>query len=180
MNKIKSIIPLAVLAVIVLAVLYIGFRPVFAWRDNLWLYNVDFDEYESDYDAVIKLLRESFGDGTYRLKYDRENNISYVRVIKENRDTAVTGSISENISRVIASAEGDLTLESVCINGENAAFYMDNEGNHFGGYALVYSPDGKPKYYREADEEGKLYVKNEGGGWYHLRLILEGEALHLR
>ena len=57
---------------------------------------------------------------------------------------------------------------------------MDNEGNHFGGYALVYSPDGKPKYYREADEEGKFYVKKEGVGWYHLRLILDGEALHLR
>ena len=77
--------------------------------------------------------------------------------------------LPDEMSRLIG------VLDEKCFTSEHNALYVitfhgsriqfDSEN---GGYALVYSPEGSPKYLREEYEDFPIYVEHIEGDWYHV------------
>lgn len=141
----------------VLAVSFMVFR-----YTHLWALSADYEGFEDDFNSVKNYLAEKYPNES-----DKCLSVSKKGIFDIDAETHLDlpNDVAESFQSIYKSAfvHKDSNFNTIRIHEGRISFCILN-----GQYALVYSPDEKPKWVNSPNEEEKVKVKSLGDGWYHV------------
>lgn len=133
---------------------------------NIWKGCADFDNYRDDF-VIVK-------DYIMSVYPNEDKKLLEISGIKEKKlydyDTKTYLNVPEEVlvslNRICREGcpDKDTNLDTIRIRGDRISF----EDLTNGRYALVYSPNEKPRWIHSPDENVKVKVKKIKSGWYHV------------
>lgn len=165
-SKIKKILKVIaiviVLDIVIKIVAAVTMFLIFCYVSK-WKLAVDFKEYEDEFNCVKD----------YVLQYYRDSTDKYVDVTRKDGELTLYDpdlryyfelpeEVSEALESINEAFDPDASLEWISFWGNKVMFRTMQS------YSLVWSPDEKPTWYSNPDDEREISVKKAGDGWYHI------------
>ncbi len=138
------------------------FNLVLVYHNHMWKYSAEYEEFADDFNKVKDYIAE-----TYSNKSDKWVSISSKGIFNpETKSYLILPddvAASLEVIRKGAFPDKDSDLDVIRIHEGRISFCISS-----GVYALVYSPEQKPKWVNSPNEEERVKVKSLGDGWYHV------------
>ena len=167
MNTRKVIIGAVVAACVLLVVSHIILLLVWHYT-GIWIWTAEYKEYASEFNTVKDYMLENYASDETRLLYVTSLLSEHGRTLYD-RETEEYAELPENVQAALDAIDENAfpykhsDLDKICVRGGRVDFCIS-----YGVYRLVYSPDGKPTWFREPDDETPFRVKRIKDGWYHV------------
>ena len=167
--KTKKPILIAVAAVAVVAVMWLishgVFIGLFAYTSR-WEFAAEYEEYASEFNIVKDYVLENYASEERRTLSITSPLSEHGRTLYEY-ETKEYATLPEEVKAALDTIDEeafrqDASIECIHVHGNRVDFWTIK------GYRLVYSPDGKPTWFREPDDETPFRVKRIKDGWYHV------------
>ena len=139
-------------------------------NNHFWKYSADYDKFANEFNVVKDYIASEFPAEEDKWLSLSKNNIGEITLY--DPDTGNYLVIPENIVSALSSLRNnafpdkDSNLDTIRIQDERISFCISS-----GEYALVYSPNAKPKWVNSPNEDSKVKVKTIQDGWYHVTKV---------
>ena len=171
--KTKKLILIVVAAVAVVAVavavMFVAsgsFVALSLYFTGIWQHAAEYEEYASEFNVVKDYVLENYASEERRTLSITSPLSEHGRTLYEY-ETKEYATLPEEVKAALDTIDEeafrqDASIECILVHGNRVDFWTIK------GYRLVYSPDGKPTWFREPDDETPFRVKRIKDGWYHV------------
>ncbi|MBE6607367.1 MAG: hypothetical protein E7633_02255 [Ruminococcaceae bacterium] len=136
--------------------------------NHIWKYCANYEEYADEFNLVKDYIEAEFPNETN--KYLSINSYGG-RLKVYDPDTKEYLQFPDDVKSALyvinrnGFPDKDSNFDIIRIHKGRISFGIEN-----GQYALVFSPNNKPKWVNSPDEDNKIRVKSIGDGWYHVTI----------